>query len=80
MLRYHCDLGLKFHGEVVGKYSNLFNELFNQHLIKLCDVRFLSGVETLQLLDPVHGFLPVVAIDFGLLLLVSAPENLIGAL
>ena len=73
-----CDPGLEFHGEVVCKDGDLLDELFDQSLIKLCDVGFLLGDEVLQLLDPVHGFFPVVAVDLGLFLLVAKPENLIG--
>lgn len=74
----NCDTGLEFHGEVVGKDSDLLDELFDQSLIKLSDVGFLTGDEVLQLLDPVHGFFPVVAVELGLFLLVAEPENLIG--
>ena len=70
--------GLEFYSEVVGKDGDLLDELFDQSLIKLCDVGFLLGDEVLQLLDPVHGFFPVVAVDLGLFLLVAKPENLIG--
>ena len=48
-----CDAGLEFHGEVVGKDGDLLDELFDQSLIKLCDVGFLPGDEVLQLPDPV---------------------------
>ena len=37
-----------------------------------------SGDEVLQLLDPVHGFFPVITIDLGLFFLVAEPENLIS--
>jgi hypothetical protein len=73
-----CDAGLEFHGEVVGEDGDLLDELFDQSLIKLCDVGFLTGDEVLQFLDPVHGFFPEVAIDFGLFFLVAEPENLIS--
>lgn len=73
-----CDAGFEFHGEVVGKDGDLLDELFDQSLIKLCDVGFLPGDEVLQLLYPVHGFFPVVAVEFGLFFLVAQPENLIG--
>jgi len=38
---------------VAGKDGDLFDELFDQSLIKLYDVGFLLGDEVLQLLDPV---------------------------
>jgi len=74
----NCDTGLEFHGEVVGEDGDLLDELFDQSFIKFCDVGFLTGDEVLQLLDPVHGFFPVVAVEFGLFFLVAQPENLIG--
>ena len=70
--------GLEFHGEVVGKDCDLLYELFDQSLIKLCDIGFLPGDKVLQLFDPVHDFFPVVAVELGLFLLVAEPENLIG--
>ena len=73
-----CDVGLEFHGEVVGEDGDLLDELFDQSLIKLCDIGFLPGDEVLQLLDSIHGFFPVMAVDLGLFLLVAEPENLIG--
>ena len=73
-----CDAGLEVYGEVVGEDGDLLDELFNQSLIKLRDVGFLTGDEVLQLLDPIHGFFAVVAVDFGFFLLVAEPENLIG--
>ena len=42
-----CDPGLEVHGEVVGEDGDLLDELFDQSLIKLCDVSFLSGDEVL---------------------------------
>ena len=63
---------------MVGEDGDLLNELFYQSLIKLCDVGFLPGDKVLKLLDPVHGFFPVMAVDFGLFLLVAEPENLIS--
>ena len=63
---------------MVGKDRNFLDELFDKSLIEPCDVGFLLGDEVLQLLDPVHGLFPVVAIDLGLFLLVAEPENLIG--
>ena len=63
---------------MVGEDGDLLDELFDQSLIKLCDVGFLTGDEVLQFLDPVHGFFPVVAIDLGLFFLVAEPENLIS--
>lgn len=59
-----CDAGLEFHGEVVGEDGDFLDELFDQSLIKLCDVSFLPGDEVLQLLDSVHEFFPVVAVEF----------------
>ena len=47
-----CDAGLAFHGEVVGEDGDLLDELFDQSLVKLCDVGFLTGDEVLQLLNP----------------------------
>ena len=38
----------------------------------------MLGDKVLQLLDPVHSFFPVVAVEFGLFLLIAEPENLIG--
>ena len=63
---------------MVGKDGDLLDELFDQSLIKLCDVGSLSGDEVLQLLDPVHGFFPVITIDIGLFFWVAEPENLIS--
>lgn len=57
-----CKPGFEFHGEVVVEDGNLLDEFFDQSLIKLCYVGFLLGDEVLQLLDPVHGFFPVVAV------------------
>lgn len=57
-----CEPGLEFHGEVVGEDGDFLDELFDQRFIKLCYVGFLLGDEVLQLLDPVHGFFPVVAV------------------
>ena len=53
---------------------------------KLSDVAFvefgdfglLTSDEVLQLLDPVHGFFPVITIDLELFFLVAEPENLIS--
>lgn len=73
-----CDPGLEFHGEVVLENGDLLDELSDQSFIKLCDVGFLSGDKVLQLLDPVHSFFPVVAVDLGLFLLVAESENLVG--
>ena len=42
-----CDSGLEFHGEVVREDGDLLDELFNQCLIKFCDVSFLFGDEVL---------------------------------
>lgn len=75
---FDCDSGLEFHGEVVGKDGDLLDELFDQRFIKLCYVGFLLGDEVLQLLDPVHGFFPVVAVELGLFFLITEPENLIS--
>lgn len=58
--------------------GNLLDEFFDQSLIKLCYVGFLLGDEVLQLLDPVHGLFPVVAVNFGLFPLLPEAENLIG--
>ena len=63
---------------MVGKNGYLLDELFYQSLIKLRDVSFLFGDEALQLLDSVHGLFPVVAVNFGLFLLLPEAENLIG--
>lgn len=73
-----CDSRLEVDGEVVGEDGDFLDELFDQGLIKLCDVGFLTGDEVLQLLDAVHGFFPVVAVEFGLFFLIAEPENLIG--
>lgn len=63
---------------MVGKDGDLLDELFDESLIELCDFGFLLGDEVLQLLDPVHGFFPVVAVNLRLFLLVAEPENFIG--
>ena len=63
---------------MVGEDGDLLDELFDQSFIKLCDISFLSGDEVLQLLDPVHGFFPVMAVDLGLFFLVAEPKNLVG--
>ena len=72
-----CNARLEFHSEVVGEDDNLLDKLFDQSLIKLCDIGFLTGDEVLQLLDPVHDFFPVMAVEFGLFLLVAEYENMI---
>lgn len=74
---FNCDPGLEFHGEVVGEDGDFLDELFDQSLIKLCDVGFLTGDEVLQFLGPIHGFFSVVAVEFGFFLLVAEPENFI---
>ena len=71
------DAGFEPDREVVAKDGNFVDELFDQSLIELCDVGLLSGDEVLQLLDSIHGFFPVMAVDLGLFLLVAEPENLI---
>lgn len=38
------ETGFEFHGEVVGEDGDLLDELFNQSLIKLCDVGEYSGL------------------------------------
>ena len=53
-----CDARLEFHGEVVGEDANLLNELFDQRLIKLCDVSFLSGDEVLVIRSAIAVLLP----------------------
>jgi hypothetical protein len=63
---------------MVGEDSDFLDEFFDQSLIKLCNVGFLSGDEVLQFLDSVHDFFPAVAVELGLFLLVAEPENLIG--
>lgn len=63
---------------MLGKDGDLLDELLYQSLVELCDVCFLLGDKVLQLLDPVHSFFPVVAVELGLFLLVAEPENLIG--
>ncbi len=73
-----CDTGLEFHGEVVGKNGNLLNELFDQSLIKLCNIGFLPGDEVLQFLNPVHGFFSVMAVELGLFLLGAESENFVS--
>ena len=60
------------------KNGNLLNELFNQSLIKLCNIGFLPGDEVLQFLNPVHGFFLVMAVELGLFLLVAEPENFVS--
>lgn len=56
------ETGLEFHGEVVGIDCDALDELFDQSLIEFRDVGFLLGNEVLQLLDPVHGLFPVMAV------------------
>ena len=73
-----CKPGFEFHGEAVGEDGDLLDELFDQSFIKLFDVGLLPGDEVLQLLDPVHGFFPVITIDLGLFFWVAEPENLIS--
>lgn len=63
---------------MIGEEGDFLDEIFDQSLIKLCNVGFLSGDEVLQFLDSVHDSFPAVAVDFGLFLLVAEPENLIG--
>lgn len=58
--------------------GDFLDEFFDQNLIKLCYVGFLPGDEVLQFLDPVYDLFPVMAVEFGLFLLVAEPENLIG--
>ena len=63
---------------MVGKDGDLLDELFDQSLIKLCDVGFLPGDEVMQLLVLVHGFFPVMADELGLFFLVAKPEDQIS--
>lgn len=60
--------------------SKLLDEPFDQCLIKLCDVGFLTGDEFLQLFDPLYLFIFCGSIDGGLLMEFSKPENLISNL
>ena len=73
-----CDTGLEFHGEVVGENGNLLNELFNQSLIKFCNIGFLPSDEVLQFLNPFHDVFSVMAVELGLFLLVAEPENFVS--
>lgn len=75
---FDCEAGLEFHCEVVGKDRDFLDELFDQSLIELRDIGFLLGDEVLQLLDPVHGFFPEMAVDLGLFFLLPESENLIS--
>ena len=61
-----CDAGLEFHGEVVVEDGNLLDKLFDQSLIKLCNVGFLSGDEVLQLGDAFLCLLAVTCVCLGL--------------
>ena len=73
-----ADAGFELDREVIGKDGDLLDETFNTILVKVRDGGFLPGDEVLQLLDPVHGFFPVITIDLGLFFLVAEPENLIS--
>lgn len=72
------DAGLEFYDEVICKDGDLLNELFDQRLIKFCDIGFLPGNEVLQFLDPIDGFFPVMAIELGLFFLAAEPEDFIS--
>ena len=51
---------------MVGEDGDLLDELFDQSLIKLCDVSFLSGDEVLQLGDAFLCLLAVMCVCLGL--------------
>lgn len=63
---------------MVGVDGNHLKELFDQSLIKLCDVNSLTGDEVLQLLDSIHYLFLVVAVDFRLFHLVAESENFVS--
>ena len=44
---FDCKSGFELHGEVVGKDGDLFDELFYQSFVELCDVCFLLGDKVL---------------------------------
>ena len=73
-----ADAGFELDREVIGKDGDLLDETFNTILVKVRDGGFLPGDEVLQLLDPVHGFFPAVAVHLGFFFLLPEPENLVG--
>ena len=75
-----ADAGFELDREVIGKDGDLLDETFNTILVKVRDGGFLPGDEVLQLLDPVHGFFPAVAVHLGFFFLLPEPENLVGDL
>lgn len=58
--------------------SDLLDKLSDEAFVEFGDFGLLTSDEVLQLLDPVHGFFPVITIDLGLFFLVAEPENLIS--
>ena len=54
------------------------DKLSDEAFVEFGDFGLLTSDKVLQLLDPVHGFFPVVVVDLGLFLLVAEPENLIS--
>ena len=58
--------------------GDLLDQLSDEAFVEFGDFGLLTSDEVLQLLDPVHGFFPVVVVDLGLFLLVAEPENLIS--
>ena len=74
----NCEAGLEFHGEVVVVNGDLLDQLSDEAFVEFGDFGLLTTDEVLQLLDPVHGFFPMITIDFVLFFLVAEPENLIS--
>lgn len=58
--------------------GDLLDQLSDEAFVEFGDFGLLTTDEVLQLLDPVHGFFPVITIDPGLFFLVAEPENLIS--
>ena len=73
-----CKPGFEFHGEAVGEDGDLLDQLSDEAFVEFGDFGLLTTDEVLQLLDPVHGFFPVITIDLGLFFWVAEPENLIS--
>lgn len=73
-----ADAGFELDREVVGENGNLLDEPLDLILVKVRDAGFLLIDEILQLLDPVHGFFPAVAVHLGFFFLFPEPENPIG--
>ena len=54
------------------------DQLTDEAFIEFGDFGLLTSDEVLQILDPVHGFFPVITVHLELFSLAAEPENLIS--